>query len=257
VSNEQAPLGDAIGAAAKKSGLRAVASDDLPNGAAIIEAIGGVRGLIESVLPSFLFLLVYVIAKNTLEPSRVVLVSSLVPLAVAVIFIIVRAVTKLPVTPAVTGAVFVAITAFLAISTDRAENNFVLGLALNGIYLVAVLISLAVKRPIIGLIVAQLLGERAKSWREVPRQKRLLTLVTWMWAGMFAIRLIVELPMYLARNPEGLAIAKLVLGVPFYAVVLWITWLLVRSVFPPAAVTDGASDAEVDKGGDAAASKVS
>lgn len=251
-------IGGAIGAAAQKSSLKAVASDDLPSGQAIISAIGGVRGLVESVLPSFLFLVVYLIAKNSLEGNQVVLVSSLVPLAVAIVFIVIRAATKLPVAPAVTGAVFVAITAILAIGTDRAENNFVLGLVLNGIYLAVILISLAIRRPIIAIIVAQLLGERAHGWREIPRQRRMLTLVTWMWAGMFAVRLIIELPMYLAGNAAGLAVAKLILGVPFYAAVLWVTWLLVRAVFPPQArPTDGAdsdgaeaADGELGEAGD-------
>ena len=59
---------------------------------------------------------------------------------------------------------------------------------------------------------------------------------------MFALRLGVEVPLYLANNAAGLAVAKLVLGIPLYAVVLIITWLLIRSVFPNIGVKDeGAS----------------
>jgi len=224
---EPSPLDDALGAAARKSALGRVAASETLNGQAILAAIGGVRGLIESILPSFVFLVVFLITKD-------VLLSSLIPLGVAIVFIIVRAATRLPVTPAITGAVGVAITAVLAISTNRAENNFILGIWLNVAYLAAMIVSIAARRPIIGLIVGLLLGDQAANWREVPRERRMLTLLTWLWAGMFALRLVVQVPLYLAANAAGLGVSKLILGVPLYAVVLWITWLLVRSIYPPA-----------------------
>jgi hypothetical protein len=221
-------LNDAFAKAVRKSSISSVASTDMPTGAAIIASIGGVRGLVESILPSFVFLVIFLITANPV-------LSALVPVGVAVVFIIVRAATRLPIGPAVTGAVGVGVTAALAIITGRAENNFVLGIALNAGYLVAMLISLMVRRPLIGVIVGLLMGERAAHWRQEPRRYRVLTMVTWLWAALFGIRLVVEVPLYLAGNVAGLAVAKLILGVPLYAVVLWVTWLLVRSVFPPEA----------------------
>jgi len=219
-------LNDALSAAARNSSLGKVTAADVINGPAIIAAIGGVRGLVESIVPSFLFLVVYLISED-------VVVSSLVPVALALIFIVVRVVQKKPVAPAISGAVFVVLTAFLAISTGRAENNFVVGIALNIGYLLVMVVSIIARRPIIGVVVALLMGEDAKNWREEPRRYRVLTLATWLWAAMFALRLVIELPLYLASNTAGLAVAKLILGVPLYAVVLWVTWLLVRVVFPP------------------------
>ena len=226
MSDEQPNLNEALAKAVRKSSISNVASSEMPTGAAIVASIGGVRGLIESILPSFVFLVVFLITRN-------VWLSALIPLGVAILFIIIRVVMKAPVTPAVTGAVGVAITAFLAIATNNASNNFVPGILLNAAFLVAMLVSLAVRRPLIGVFVAVLLGEDAANWRVVPRQRRMLTLATWFWVGLFAIRLAVEVPLYLAQNAAALAVAKLILGVPLYAVVLWATWLLVRAVFPP------------------------
>lgn len=217
---------DAFEAAVKKSSLGKVSAADAPTGAAILSAIGGVRGLIESIVPSFVFLVVFLITRD-------VWLSALIPLAIAILFIVIRVVMKAPVTPAVTGAVGVGITAFLAIVTNRAENNFIPGILLNCVFLLAMLVSLIVRRPLIGVFVAVLLGEEAANWRSVPRERRFLTLATWFWVGLFAIRLAVEVPLYLAQNAAALAVAKLILGVPLYAVVLWVTWLLVRAVFPP------------------------
>lgn len=239
---EQEPsINDALSAAAKKTRLSVVASDDVPTGTAILAAIGGVRGLAESIVPSFAFLILFLLTQN-------VMLSALVPVGVALIFIVIRAATKVPLSPAITGAVGVGITAALAVITQRGENNFVLGIGINIAFFVAMAVSLIARRPLIGTFVALLLGERAQNWRREPRRYRVLTLATWFWVALFGIRLLVELPLYLtaiaaaADSPTAIAatsalgIAKLILGVPFYALVLWLTWLLVRSVFPPEAV---------------------
>jgi hypothetical protein len=227
MADQQEPnVGEAFSDAVKRSRLGAVSADEQPTGAAILAAIGGVRGLVESILPSFVFLVVYLLTKD-------VVLSALVPVGVAVVFIIVRVAQKLPVTPAITGAVGVGITALLAIVTGRAENNFVPGMLINAAFLIVMLVSIIARRPLVGFVAAVLVGERAAAWREQARSRRLLTLATWFWVALFGIRLLVEVPLYLAGNPAGLAVAKLILGVPLYAVVLWVSWLLVRALYPP------------------------
>jgi hypothetical protein len=59
---------------------------------------------------------------------------------------------------------------------------------------------------------------------------------------MYALRVAIEVPMYLASNDAGLGIAKIILGVPLYALVLLATWFLIRSVLPskPAETEDAA-----------------
>jgi hypothetical protein len=48
---------------------------------------------------------------------------------------------------------------------------------------------------------------------------------------VFALRLVVEVPLYLASNVAALGIAKVVLGLPLYAPVVLMTWLFVRGMF--------------------------
>ena len=69
--------------------------------------------------------------------------------------------------------------------------------------------------------------------REIaPRQA--YTAATWLWIGMFAARLLVQVPLYLAGEVALLGVARLVMGVPLWGLVLWLTWLLVRGVRPHA-----------------------
>lgn len=230
---EQPSVGDAFEAAVKKSSLGKVSADEAPTGTAILTAIGGVRGLVESILPSFAFLIVFLATEGRMEDRDQLLWSTLVPLGISVVFVVVRIVQRAPVTPAVTGAVGVGITAFLAIASNNANNNFIPGILINAALLVAMLVSLIIRKPLIGFIVGVLLGERAEGWQQKRRARRVLTSATWLWVALFAIRLIVEVPLYLADQTAALGTAKLILGVPFYALVLWITWIIVRSLYPP------------------------
>jgi Protein of unknown function (DUF3159) len=218
---------EAMADAARKSRVANGVAVDAPLGTALLGSVGGVRGIVESVLPTLVFLVLHLIF-----PQNLVL-ATLVPLAVAVIFVIARLIAGSPASPAITGAVILGITAVLAIVTNRAENNFIPGILLNAGLLLAMLVSLAIRQPLVGVFVSFLLGEQAENWRSEPAKLRALTLATWLWTAMFAIRLAIEVPLYLAANASGLAITKIILGVPLYAVVLLLTWLLIRAVFPP------------------------
>lgn len=84
--------------AAQRSALGRVKPGEAPSGRALLAAIGGVRGLVESILPGLGFLVVYTVTEELLP-------SVLAPLAVAVVFIVIRLATRQPVTTALAGAI--------------------------------------------------------------------------------------------------------------------------------------------------------
>ena len=59
-----------------------------------------------------------------------------------------------------------------------------------------------------------------------------------MWAGLFLLRLLVQLPLYLTESVVALGVVKTAMGLPLFAVGLWLTWLLVRRHRAPAAVAE-------------------
>ncbi|GAA0995538.1 DUF3159 domain-containing protein [Subtercola frigoramans] len=196
---------------------------ETPTANSLLRAMGGVRGLIESILPGLAFLVIYTFTRD-LTPSVIA------PVAVSLVFILARAVTRSAVMPAVVGLLGVAVSAALALFTGRAEDNFLPGLVINGVSLVVLLGSIAARWPLIGLIVGVLTGD-ATGWKSDPAKFRVVLIATWCWVGLFAIRLGVELPLYLAGSAEALGSMKLLLGIPLYAGMLWVTWLLVRAAF--------------------------
>lgn len=221
-STPEASLSDAFAAAARRTALGKVTPGEAPTSAALLGAIGGVRGLVESILPGFLFLVVFTITQEVLP-------SVLAPLALSVVFIAVRGFPRQPVMPAVAGALGIGISAAIALTTGRAEDNFVVGLVINAVMVVVMLVSIAVKWPLIGVLAGVLTDD--PGWRADAAKARVALVATILWAALPALRLLVQVPLYLAENAQGLAATKLVMGVPLYAILLWVTWLLVRSAW--------------------------
>jgi hypothetical protein len=233
-------LSAAFAAALSRAGFAKVAPGTMPHSRDLIAALGGVRGLVESIVPSLAFLVAYTISAIVLNSPSFLLWSVGAPVVCAVVFIVARAVARSQLRSAITGAVIAAITAGLALITGRAADSFVVGIGINAVVFVVILVSLVVRRPIIGLIVGLLTSD--EQWRVDSARRRVLTIATWMWLALFAVRLAVELPLYIGDLATGLAISKLVLGVPLYAMLLWVTWLLVGTVYSTAEPSDRSAE---------------
>ena len=101
------------------------------------------------------------------------------------------------------------------------------GLLTNVAYAMAFTVSLLIRKPL-AAIALSFLSENAKGWKTDREIYRKFFWITLIWVGMFSVRLIVEVPLYLTNQIPALGVAKLVLGTPFYALVIWFSWLLAR-----------------------------
>lgn len=186
-------------------------------------AMGGALGIVETVLPGLLFVTVFTLILN---PWLAIAIS----VAASVLFTAYRLIRRQAATQALVGLLGVVISAILAIMSNKPEDNFVIGMVTNGVYGAVFLISILAGWPIIGIVVGLVRSEGSK-WRKNRHHKRVYMGVTAMWVAMFALRLAVEYPLYLAGDIAGLGAAKLVLGLPLYVPVLALTWLIVRSLY--------------------------
>ena len=203
------------------TGMRALVEDDFD----VMAAVGGPRGIVEATIPTILFLVLYTLTHGLNLAVGVSVVSSLA-------FIVIRALQRIPVTPAFGGLFAIALSAFVTWRSGEASNFFVWGLLTNAGYGAALLISILVRWPALGLLIGFLRGD-ATGWRHDPDQqvpRRRYLLITWMWLGLFLARLAVQGPLYLAHATEALGIARLFMGVPLFALTCWFTWLLVKGL---------------------------
>lgn len=193
----------------------------------LAEAVGGVRGLVEAVAPGLVFVVAYLLSGELVVP----LVASL---AVALVATVARLVARTPVTQALGGLVGVLVGVVWAWRSGEAEDYFALGLWTNAAYAVGLLVSILVRWPAVGVIVA-LLRNEAFAWRTDRAQEgvyRRYRLATWLWVALFVARLAVQLPLYLQAEVAWLGTARLVMSVPLWALTLWGTWVLVRRPAP-------------------------
>jgi hypothetical protein len=191
----------------------------------IAEAVGGPLGMAETAAPAIAFVVAYTISGSDTNTAAAVAVGLAVMLAVA------RLVRRESPRHALSGLIGVGFAAFIATRSGKAEDFFLPGLLFNAAYASALLISIAVRWPLIGVIVTKLDGED-NSWRDDPRRVRAYRLATWLWVGLFSLRLLVQLPLYLAQEVVALGIARTAMGLPVFALGLWLSWLLVRGVRP-------------------------
>jgi hypothetical protein len=213
---------DRFARAVGDSAFGAVRPGEAPTSEALWSAVGKTRGVVEAVVPGVGFLSVYTATQSL--PWSVG-----APVVAALIFILARVVQRSPVMPAVAGLVGVGASAGVALWSGRAEDNFLLGFGVNAVWVVALLISLLAGRPLVGVVAGVLTSD--SNWRSDPATRKVATSATWLWVGVFGGRLAVQVPLYLAGDVGGVAIAKLVMGVPLYAGALWFTWLLMRAVY--------------------------
>ncbi|WP_019147873.1 DUF3159 domain-containing protein [Timonella senegalensis] len=78
------------------------------------------------------------------------------------------------------------------------------------------------------------------AWRKDADLMHRYTVVTWIWVAMFAARLIVQGPLYLAGESAvaALGTARLIMGLPLFALVLWLSWRIIRQPAVSAAPQD-------------------
>lgn len=207
---------------AKRLGLESTENGYELNRKSLVDSIGGPLGIVEAVLPATLFSFTYALSKDALNAVIVAASSSLV-------FIAIRLIQRKALTQAIVGALAIALAAFLALRDGgQAADYFIPGFITNASYGSVLLISVLVRRPIVGYVAQLLFG--LQGWREDKPTYRRLRLVTLIWVGFFAARLTVQLPLYFANAVEALALARAIMGAPAYAGLLALTWVLLRRI---------------------------
>ena len=187
----------------------------------ILAAMGGKKGLLDSGLPALLFLIVFNIDKDVKTASYIALGFSL-------ILTVIRLIKKETIQHAISGVIGVAICAWLSNRTGKAEDFYLPGLWTNFGYGTVYMLSNLVKWPILGVIIGPLIGENFL-WRKDPARRRVYIKATWLWVALFAIRLVVQYPLYQSGNINALGTARLIMGYPLFILTAWLTWLVIKN----------------------------
>ena len=190
----------------------------------VMASVGGMRGIVETVLPGFLFVLLFALTQQL----DIALIAAI---AVSVVFTILRLLRRSSLAQSLGGLVGILVCALAARSTGDAKDYYVPGFFIVVAYLVALLISIAVKWPLLGVLYG-FLRQEGRAWRENASRLKRYNTATWILIGVFAARLAVQLPLYFTDQVVALGITRLAMGVPLYAAGLWFAWVISRPAHP-------------------------
>ena len=121
--------------------------------------------------------------------------------------------------------------AIIALRTGYAADFFLIRLVTNPASALAWLVSMAVRWPLLGLVVGTVLGQGRK-WRRDPALMRAYTRASWVWVGQYVLRLVVFIPLWMANAVVALSVAQLLLTWPLVAVCVAGSWWVLRRALP-------------------------
>lgn len=188
-------------------------------------ALGGRRGMVEGAVPTLGFTVTFLV-------SHELRLALTVGISLAVVLLVLRVVQRQPVQFVVNSLVGIGIAAVFASRTGKAEDVFLPGIIYNAAYAVAMVLSVLVRWPLVGLMIASVTGDLT-AWRRDPAVVRLCSRLTWMLAVPCLVRVAVQYPLYLAGEVGWLGVTKIALGWPLQVASLAaMAWLLSRNSTP-------------------------
>jgi hypothetical protein len=188
----------------------------------LLEQLGGVWGLVASVVPVVVF-----VAVNPFAGLQPAIWASL---GVAVALGIWRLVRREPVQPAVSGILGVALCVFLAYRTGEARDFFLYGIWYSLVAGLVLVVSVLVRRPLVGVLWSMLNGS-GFGWRTNRRARFGFDVATTVWAVFLLARFIVQRYLYDLQQADWLGVARLVMGLPLTAVAALVTiWAIRRAI---------------------------
>jgi len=182
------------------------------------EQLGGPLGMIDSGLPVVVFVIVNAIAGLSWGIGAA--------LAAGVLIAGLRLARRRPVTQAIAGLFGVGIAAFIAYRTGTAKGYFLLGIWSYLLYGGALVVSMLVRWPLIGVIWEGING-RGTAWRADKKLVRRYDWATVVWVVVFAARYLVQNYLYDTDQVGWLAVVRLLMGYPMWIAAIGICALIV------------------------------
>ena len=176
--------------------------------ARLAEGVGGLRGSFEAALPTVVFVLTWTFTRDV----RTSLLAAGAPVVVALLLRLAQRQTP---RYALSSLLGLAIASFFALRTGRAQDVFLPGILYSCALTAITLLSVVTRYPMVGFIVGAS-AQDPLAWRAHAGVLRLCQRLTLVLAGLYAVRVVIMLPLYLAGQVGWLGVAKVALGWPLY-----------------------------------------
>jgi hypothetical protein len=187
----------------------------------VVKALGGKKGLIDSGLPSLVFLITFNVSNQNIDTALYAAVS------LSIVLTLIRLVKRETLQHAFSGLVGIGICALISRRSGNAADFYLPGLWINAGYALLYTLTNLFKWPILGLLLGPILGENLM-WRKDPARLRAYVNAGWLWVAMFTARLVIQYPLYVSGNVNVLGTARLIMGYPLFILTAWGTWQILK-----------------------------
>ncbi|MEU9131046.1 DUF3159 domain-containing protein [Kitasatospora sp. NPDC048540] len=192
----------------------------------VMKAFGGVRGMIDMTLPGLVFIL-------TFNITHQVAAAAWAALGLSALFVVVRLARRETIQHAFSGVFGVAIGAWIAMKTGKAEDFYLPGLLYNVGYCLVLAVSALVRWPLVGLMLGPVTGEMFTWRKQNPGRLAAYTKATWAWVVIMGIKPVILFPLYFTHNTSLLGWLKTALGIPALALAMYVTWRILLKAPAP------------------------
>ncbi|MBO4255128.1 DUF3159 domain-containing protein [Streptomyces griseorubiginosus] len=194
--------------------------------AALFEAFGGVRGMVETVLPGLLFVTIFTINKDLHW-------SAIAALAVSLLLVVVRLAMRTTVKHAFSGVFGVAFGVVFAMMTGNAKDFYLPGMLYTLGLALAYIVTTLCGVPLIGLILGPVFKENL-SWRtRNPGRKKAYAKASWAWGLILLAKCAILFPLYWWANTAQLGWVLVALKIPPFLLAVWLTWVFLAKAPAP------------------------
>ncbi|AUY51743.1 DUF3159 domain-containing protein [Streptomyces sp. CB01881] len=206
----------------------------------VMQAFGGVRGMVDMTLPGLVFIVTYNITHQV--PA-----AAWAALGLSALFVVARLAKRETVQHAFSGVFGVAIGAWISMKTGKAENFYLPGLLWSVGYCIGLAVSALVRWPLIGVMLGPVTGEMFTWRKQNPGRLAAYTKATWAWVLIMGIKPLILFPLYFTHNVNLLGWLKVALGIPPMLLAMYVTWQILLKAPPPIKVQLDDEPAEADR----------
>jgi hypothetical protein len=182
------------------------------------QSLGGARGMIESALPFIAFTIAWVITRQLYPAVAAAVVTAL-------LLAVIRLIQRQSIKYVVQAVIPTAIAVLIATRTGRAQDVFLPGILYNGALAVLSIVTVAIRKPLVGFIIGAAVGDPT-GWTRESGLVKMTSKLTLVLAVPYVARFVIQLPLFLAGQVVLLGIAKVILGWPLLIAALTVIGLM-------------------------------
>ncbi|MQM26481.1 DUF3159 domain-containing protein [Glycomyces sp. NEAU-7082] len=195
----------------------------------LVSLLGGKRGAIDATAPLVVFVLTWLLTGNSIAWAASASLLS------AGVIAVVRLKQRRKPRAVVLGLLSVAVAALIVLYTGRAQDILLPRIVSNAASALVWAGFIVFRRPLLGLIVGGLLGQRTQ-WRLDPALLRAYSLASWVWVAMYALRVAILTPFWNSDSDDfaviGGGLAQVVLSWPLLVLCLIASGWVIKAALP-------------------------